>query len=232
MLDNLLDKDIKKGGTQMNSTNQLNLNDFHTVLRERHAVRVYDPSVKIPREELRELIELATSAPSSSNLQPWRFLIIDEPDLKQKLLPITNNQQQVVNSAAIIAVLSDLRSFEQADTIYSQTVKLGVMTEEIKMTNLERIQKHYGDIGPERLHQINLFDAGLVSMQLMLLAKSRGYDTVPMGGYNPELFAEVFEIPETLKPTILIAIGKAAKPANPSPRLSVDDVTYWNSFNK
>ncbi|MGG6314046.1 nitroreductase family protein [Paenibacillus macerans] len=216
----------------MSTLNQVQLNDFYTVLRERHSVRAYDPSVKISREELKEIVELSLSAPSSSNLQPWRFLIIDEPELKQKLLPVANNQQQVVDAAAVIAVLGDLRSYEHAEEIYGQAVQLGAMTEEIKNNFVERLQKGYGGMSPERLHQVNLLDAGLVSMQLMLIAKAKGYDTVPMGGYNAEQFVEVFEVPETLKPIVLIAIGKAAKPAHATPRLSVDQVSYWNSFQK
>lgn len=216
----------------MNTLNQVDLNDFYTVLKERHSVRVYDPSVKIPREELKEIVELSLSAPSSSNLQPWRFLIIDEPELKQKLLPIANNQQQVVDSAAVIAVLGDLRSYERAEEIYAEAVQLGAMTEEVKTSFVERLHKGYGGMGPERLHQINLLDAGLVSMQLMLIAKAKGYDTVPMGGYNAEKFAEAFEVPETLKPILLIAIGKSAKSAHATPRLSVDQVAHWNSFQQ
>ncbi|ETT65684.1 NAD(P)H nitroreductase [Paenibacillus sp. FSL H8-457] len=50
----------------------------------------------------------ATLAPSAANLQPWRFLVIDSPELKQKLLPIASNQQQVVEASAVIAVLGDL----------------------------------------------------------------------------------------------------------------------------
>ncbi|MGG3454196.1 putative NAD(P)H nitroreductase YodC [compost metagenome] len=216
----------------MSTLNQVDLNDFYTVLQERHSVRVYDPSVKISKEELKEIVELSLSAPSSSNLQPWRFLIIDEPEMKQKLLPIANNQQQVVDSAAVIAVLGDLQSYERAEEIYAEAVKLGAMTEEIKTNFVERLHKGYGGMGPERLHQINLLDAGLVSMQLMLIAKAKGYDTVPMGGYNAEKFVEAFEVPETLKPILLIAIGKAAKAAHPTPRLSVDQVVNWNSFQK
>ncbi|MFD1179235.1 nitroreductase family protein [Paenibacillus puldeungensis] len=214
----------------MNIAEKLDLNDFYTVLRERHSVRVYDPTVKISREELREMLELSISAPSSSNLQPWRFMIIDDADLKKKLLPIANNQEQVVDASAVIAVLGDLKSYEQADTIYSKAVEAGVMTEELKNNFVERLHKGYGGMGPERLHQVNLLDAGLISMQLMLIAKARGYDTVPMGGYDAEAFAREFEVPETLKPIMLIAIGKAAKAAHATPRLSVDQITHWNSF--
>ena len=83
---------------------------FLDIIQERRSVRTYDPTVKISREEMTEILELAALAPSSSNLQPWRFLVIDQPELKQKLLPIAYNQQQVVEASAIIAVLGDVES--------------------------------------------------------------------------------------------------------------------------
>lgn len=214
----------------MSHVEELQLQDIYTLMNERHSVRSYDPTIKISREEMTEMLELSATAPSSSNLQPWRFLVIDDADLKQKLLPIANNQQQVIEASAVIAVLGDLRSFEQAEAIYSKSVEGGFMTEEIKQGFVERLQKTYGGLPPERLHLINTFDAGLITMQLMLVAKAKGYDTVPMGGYNAERFAEAFELPETLKPILLLAIGKAAKPAHSTPRLPVEQVTYWNTF--
>lgn len=214
----------------MSITENVKLNDFYTVLKERHSVRAYDPSVKISREEMTEMLELASSAPSSSNLQPWRFLVIDDPSLKEKLLPIANNQQQVVDAAAVVAVLGDLKSYEQADAIYSKAVEVGYMDETTKNSFVERLQSMYGGLKPELLHQVNVLDAGLISMQFMLIAKAKGYDTVPMGGYDAVKFAEAFNLPETLKPILLIAVGKAAKPAHSTVRLPIGQITHWNNI--
>ena len=57
---------------------------FLDVIQERRSVRSYDPTVKISREEMTEILELATLAPSSSNLQPWRFLVIDQAGVETK----------------------------------------------------------------------------------------------------------------------------------------------------
>ncbi|WP_223067293.1 nitroreductase family protein [Paenibacillus caui] len=206
--------------------------DFETVLRERHSVRHYDSSVSISREEIKEMLELSITAPSSSNLQPWRFLIIDKPELKEKLLPIAFNQNQVVEASAIIAVLVDMRSYDKAPEIYNRTAEFGVMNEATRDKMIENSIKMYGGLPQEVLRRINTFDAGLISMQLMLIARSKGYDTVPMGGYNADKFKEAFEVPNPLEPAILIALGKAAEEGHPSSRLTVDEVTYWNSFDK
>ncbi|MNJ35211.1 nitroreductase family protein [Paenibacillus bouchesdurhonensis] len=214
----------------MSSVDKVDLSNIYTVMRERHSVRAYDPLIRIPREELKEIIELATTAPSSSNLQPWRFLIIDNKEIQKQIHPITNNQQHVLEASAIIAVLGDLESLKRADDIYNRTVEAGYLPPEVKEGMMARIQELYGGLTPEQMHRINLFDAGLVSMQLMLAAKAKGYDTVPMGGYNTEKFAEALQLPETLVPTILIAIGKGTKPARQSVRLHVDEIIHWNSL--
>lgn len=216
----------------MSNPQQTVSQDLTTLLHERHSVRHYDPSVKISREELTEMLQLATTAPSSSNMQPWRFLVIDEPELKQKLLPIANNQKQVVEASAVIAVLVDMRSYDKASQIYHSTAELGIMSEAVRDKMIENSIKGYGSLPTEVLRRINSFDAGLISMQLMLIARARGYDTVPMGGYHAEQFKEAFEVPNTFEPALLLAVGKAAEAGHPSSRLPLDEITYWNTFNK
>ncbi|MBM7610756.1 nitroreductase [Lysinibacillus composti] len=203
---------------------------FLDVIQERRSVRTYDPTVKISREEMSEILKLSTLAPSSSNLQPWRFLVIDTPELKEKLLPIANNQQQVVEASAIIAVLGDVKSYEKAEKIYKQAVEAGFMPEETAKSFIERTVEMYSSLPSEVARQIVYTDGGLVSMQLMLVARSKGYDTVPMGGYNKAKFVEAFGISEQYVPVMLIAIGKAAKPGHQTTRLPLEDVVFFNEM--
>ncbi|MBJ6950238.1 nitroreductase family protein, partial [Vibrio cholerae] len=81
--------------------------NFYDVIRERRSVRSYDPSVTISDEEIKELLEEAMLAPSSSNLNPWRFMVITAQDLKEKLHPIALNQPQVLEASAMIVILSE-----------------------------------------------------------------------------------------------------------------------------
>jgi nitroreductase len=69
-------------------------------------------------------------------------------------------------------------------------------------------------------------------MQLMLVARAKGYDTVPMGGYDKEKFKEAFGISDRFVPIMLIALGKAAKPGHPTTRLPIEDVTFFNEMPK
>ncbi|WP_103106123.1 nitroreductase family protein [Brevibacillus reuszeri] len=203
---------------------------FLDVITDRRSVRHYDPSVKISRDEIAEMLKEATLAPSSSNLQPWRFLVIDDQELKEKLLPIAFNQQQVVDASAVIAILGDYEGYKVAETIYSKAVDAGYMNEEVKSTLIQNINSRYSNREREVIKQIALVDGGLVAMQFMLVAKARGYDTVPMGGYNPAKFKEAFNISDRYETIMLIALGKAAQPGHPTVRLNVEDITFWNEM--
>jgi len=204
--------------------------EFKKVIRDRHSVRKYDPSWKISDEEIKDLLGEAILAPSSSNLQPWRFLVITDQELKEKLLPIAHNQQQIVDSSVVIAVLGDVEAYRNAETIYDQALAAGIMPLEVRDMMVKNISNGYPSMGPARLKEVALIDGGLISMQLMLAAKARGYDTVPMGGYNAEAFREMFQIPERYATVMLIAVGKAAVEGRPSVRLPLEDVTFWNGF--
>lgn len=203
---------------------------FADLIEARRSVRHYDASHKIPKDELKAILADAVRAPSSSNMQPWRFLVIEDEALKQKLLPIANNQQQVVDASATIAVLGDLESYKFAEKIYGRMAEAGFMPEDVAKRFAENSVKLYGSLPKEIATKIVATDGGLVSMQLMLAAKARGYDTVPMGGYDAAKFVEAFGISERYVPIMLIAVGKAATPGRPTVRLTVDEVTSWNEF--
>ncbi|MFJ7676910.1 nitroreductase family protein [Peribacillus sp. NPDC046944] len=87
--------------------------------------------------------------------------------------------------------------------------------------------QYRNDASRETRESMANFDAGLVSMQLMLIAKSKGYDTLTMGGYNKQQFIERFDVPERYVPIVLIAKGKAASPSFQTTRLSLDEVAKF-----
>ncbi|MFJ8519622.1 nitroreductase family protein [Lysinibacillus xylanilyticus] len=200
---------------------------INKVMHDRKSVRKYDANYKIPQSELEELLVEATTAPSSSNLQPWRFLAIQDEEVKKDLRLIANNQEQVETASAIIAVLGDTEMYNNAEEVYTKNFELGYMDEATKNMMIENSLKLYPNLPKEILKNIATFDAGLISMQIMLLAKNMGYDIVTMGGFNKEAFAERFELTDNLVPIVLIAIGKAAASAYGSSRLALNDIAKF-----
>ena len=120
--------------------------------------------------------------------------------------------EQVETSSAVIAVLADVEMYKRAEEIYNASFEQGFMPREIADMMIENTVKLYSGLPQETLKNIVNFDAGLISMQIMLLAKELGYDTVPMGGFNKAQFAEKFELPQNEIPVLLIAIGEAENP--------------------
>ncbi|BCG57577.1 nitroreductase family protein [Paenibacillus sp. URB8-2] len=203
---------------------------FSQVIQERHSVRKYDSSRKMSDEEIHDLLNDAVLAPSSSNLQPWRFIVITDQALKEQLLPIAYNQQQVVEASAIIAVLGDLEAYRNVDKIWDSAVEAGHATPEVRNMMVENSWNNYSALSREKQKEIALVDGGLISMQLMLAAKAKGYDTVPMGGYNADQFREMFQIPQRYATVMLIAVGHAAAAGRQTTRLPLEDVVQFNGF--
>jgi len=204
-------------------------NDFTEIMTGRRSIRKYDPSVKISKEEMTEILTEATLAPSSVNMQPWRFLVIDSADGKAKLAPLAKyNQLQVETSAAMIAVFGDLNNFENAEEIYGKAVELGYMPSEVKESQIEKLTAHFSTVSPEVMKNTVLIDGGLVAMQLMLTARAHGYDTCPIGGYEKDKIAEAFGLDkDRYVPVMLISIGKAADSGYKSVRLPIDKIAQW-----
>lgn len=203
------------------------MSHLEQVMKSRKSVRVYDPAYKIEKKEIEEILDIASSAPSSSNLQAWRFIVIQDQDLKKELRAIGNNQAQIEESSAIIAVLGDTEAYENAKDIYAQNVAQGFMDQAIAETYATNTYNSYSKFPKQVLSQIASHDAGLISMQILLLAKERGYDTVVMGGFDKAAFAERFELPENQFPITLIALGKAKAPAFNSSRLPLEKIVKF-----
>ncbi|MFF2287897.1 nitroreductase family protein [Peribacillus butanolivorans] len=198
--------------------------------KERRSVRQYDAEYVMTEEEIREILDIAIQAPSSSNLQPWRFLVIQDKQTQQELLPIAHNQQQIVDASAVIAVLADIEGYKNAERIYGELVNKGIMKNEIKEPYVASIMHNYGNFSAEKALSVAMIDGGLVSMQIMLAAKAKGYDTVPMGGFDENKFVDAFNVPENFKPVMLISIGKGMKAGFEKVRLPLDTLLTWNKY--
>ncbi|WP_210364038.1 nitroreductase family protein [Bacillus sp. REN3] len=198
-----------------------------TVIRERHSVRKYDPDFKISREEIADILKEATLAPSSSNLQPWKFIVIQDQETKKELRGIANNQEQVETSSAVIAVLGDKEMYRNVDKVYRSAFEAGYIDEANMNRIIEGTNKLYPAAPEEARANIASFDAGLISMQLLLIAKARGYDTVTMGGFDKQKFAERFNVDGRYMPIVLIALGKAAAPPFQTTRLPLEEIVEF-----
>lgn len=207
----------------------LKSNDFMQIIKGRRSIRTYDSTYKIPKEELLRIIEDAASAPSSANLQPWRLVIVDSDEGKEKLRPLVKfNTKQNDTSSAMLLVFADFKSYENAEYIFNKAVDEGKMPAEVRDQQLAAIQSHYPTLPKEQINDVIKVDSGLFAMQLMLVARAYGYDTNPIGGFEADQLAEAFALdPERYTPVLILSIGKAAEQGYDSVRLSPEQITFW-----
>ncbi|BBH24767.1 putative NAD(P)H nitroreductase YodC [Paenibacillus baekrokdamisoli] len=197
-------------------------------IKTRHSVRNFKRDVTIPADTLNEILELASAAPSAWNLQHWRFLVIQEQAQKDLVKGIAYGQQQVSDASVVVVVLGDLQANLTGHQIYNQAVDAGELAPEVRDTLLGQIDGAY------KFEQVArdeaLKNAGLASMQLMLAAKAKGYDSVPMGGYDKDRLIEALKIPARYLPVMIIPIGEAASPGRATGRITLEQSVIKESF--
>lgn len=205
-------------------------NELVKVIRERQAIKRFDPSFQFSDREIVDLLEDANRAPSAWNLQHWKFIVFNEPDARQKLLPIANGQQQIVEASAVIAVLGDLEAYRNAEDVYRPAVQNGQLREDAMRNIIEQIEDAYLNV-PSAARDEAIRNASLAAMQLMLAAKARGLDTGPIGGFDTDRFREAFQVPARYVPVLLIVVGKAAAPTRATHRIPIRRKITWNRFS-
>lgn len=208
---------------------QVHNNDFQDIVLNRRSIRNYDPSYEIEHSELLQIIDEAAKAPSSVNLQPWRFVIVESEEAKAKLKPLIRfNTLQNETSSAMILIFGDLKCQEYAQEIYQEAVNRGLMPQEVMEKQLAAIVPMYDSLNKAQMERIVQIDASLVAMQLMLVARSHGYDTNPIGGFNADRLAAAFDLDEErFHPVMILSIGKAMETGYESVRLSAEKITVF-----
>jgi nitroreductase len=198
-------------------------------LTDRRSIRKYDPMVKISREEMDTIIEEASRAPSSMNMQPWRFIVVESIEAKERLRPVLyGNQLQLETSSAMICIFTDLKKYEYAEKIYDKAFNEGLMPADVREKQLRNITNMIPTLKEESVERGGLIDCGLAAMQLMQVAREHGYDTCSIGGFRHDVIARALGLDETrYKPVMILSIGKAAEEGYPSIRLDVADTTTY-----
>lgn len=202
-------------------------NDFNEIMFGRKSIKVYDETVTIDHEEMLEMLNKAITAPSSVNLQPWRFVVVESAAAKTKLRPMVRfNTKQVDTASAVILIFADVQPQEHTEAIYDRAVVEGKMPQEVRDYQVPVIKSMYDALSPATMREVVKMDASLAAMQLMLVARSHGYDTNPMSGFDPEEMVATFDLdPDRYIPVLMVSIGKAKEPGFDSVRIEAEKIT-------
>lgn len=191
-------------------------------IKSRVSIRKY---VQEPmnQDDLREILELTSLAPSAWNAQTWRFAVVQTPEIKEKLQAAAYGQGQITNAPAVIVVYSDM---EDTLATVEETVHPG-MGDEGKAKQRQTFDGVFGQQDVAQRGQWGLSQANIAFGFLMLAARSKGYDTVPMLGFQPQAVKELLGLPEHVQFAGLLPIGKRAEDGFPQHRHTVERVTKF-----
>ena len=188
-------------------------------INSRVSIRKYvqDP---MNQDDLHEILELASRAPSAWNAQTWRFAVVQTSEIREKLQAAAYGQGQITSAPAVIVVYSDM---EDTLATVEETAHPG-MGEEGRTNQRKTFDNAFGGQDVAQRGQWGLTQANIAFGFLMLAARSKGYDTVPMLGFNPQAVKELLGLPEHVQFAGLLPIGKRAEDGFPQHRHTVERV--------
>lgn len=173
--------------------------------------------------DLREIIRLASLAPSAWNAQTWRVAVVQDPAIKEQLREAAYGQAQVTSAPAVLVVYSDM---EDTLATVEETAHPG-MGEAGRTGQRNTFDNAFGAQEVAQRGQWGLTQANIAFGFLMLAARGLGYDTVPMLGFNPEKVKEILGLPQHVQFAGLLPVGKRAEDGFPHHRHSVDRIAKF-----
>jgi len=194
-------------------------------IRTRRAVKVYDPSFQLSREEKDELLQLALLAPSAFNLQHVRFVEVSDPELRAQIREVGWNQAQMTDASMLVVICAQVDSWEKN----VRRVWDGAPGEVQNFMD-GAIDAYYRD-KPQVQRDEAMRSCGLMAQTLMLAARARGLDSCPMDGFDFDAVGKLINLPDNHVIALMVAVGKRA--AEPKPRigkLPFDEVVIRDRF--
>lgn len=191
----------------------------------RRAVKSFDPVHKMTAAEEQKLFELAQQAPSSFNIQHWRFVKVTDPAQRQKLREAAWGQAQVTDASLFLVICADLKAWEKQPERYWQSAP-----DDVRNYLVKAIGDFYR--GREWLARDEAMrSVGLVAQTLMLAAKDMGYDSCPMIGCDIDAVGKLVNLPDDHAIGMLLAIGKGIAPARGKGGfLPLEEIVVENGF--
>ena len=193
---------------------------------QRRSVKQYDAQHKLSTEEETKLLEAAIQAPTSFNIQHWRFVIVRDPEMRLKIRKeFGNDQAQMTDASLLIIMTGDTKAWTKDPGRYWKNAPQEV--NELLVNWMGPFHK-----GREWLQRDEAQRSiGMAMQTLMLAAKSMGYDSCPMIGFDIEKVAELINLPEDHVLGPMVAIGKGTKDPWPKPgQLPLSEVVVENRF--
>lgn len=182
------------------------MNTFRRLVETRRSIRVYLDKT-VPREEIELCIDAARLAPSAENVQPWRFIVVDDPLVREEFC-----------KKAFSGIYSVIKFPRQAPVIIVALAKPDIIAN--KLGTMIQGTQYY------------LLDMGIAGEHIVLQALERGLGSCWIGWFNEKGVRDFFNIPQGYKITYLLTLGYF-DPKNAikyKKRRAISDIISYNEF--
>jgi len=171
-------------------------------IRTRRSVHDYTDE-EVTRDEIRRIIDDIRWSPSSYNLQPWEFVVVDDQEGQEELREAAYGQEHVTDASAVVLVFGNLDRGAYAERVFRDQARKGYSSDERAEELIERME----DEQPEGNEEWAVGSSTIAATTFMYAAWDRGIATCPMGGWEADAVCETVGAPETWYPVLMMTVG-------------------------
>jgi len=187
------------------------MNTIDAIYRRR-SIKHFDVTHKLSKDEETKLFETMIQAPTSFNIQHWRFVILRDADLRAKVRSeYGNDQAQMTDASLLILFTADIKAWQKNPERYWRNAPKDVA---------ELLVNWMGPFheGNEVLQRDEAQRSiGMAMQTLMLAAQEMGYESCPMIGFDSDKVSELIKLPKDHVIGPMVAIGKGTQKPWPKP---------------
>lgn len=198
--------------------------DVITAVQKRRAVKSFDPQHQMSAETRRVLLENAALAPSAYNIQHWRVVDVQDPQLRQAIREVAWGQAQVTDASLLLVLCADLDAWQEEPQRYWAT-----SPQPVQDFLLPKLDEYYRG-KPQVARDEAMRSLGIFGMTVMLLAQDLGYDSCPMDGFDFDAVARLIHLPKNYVIGYMVAVGKGMDNAWERNRLPSSDWLIKDHF--
>ncbi|HAQ08716.1 MAG TPA: NAD(P)H-dependent oxidoreductase [Bacillus bacterium] len=208
--------------------------------QSRHATKEFNPEKKIPEDDFRFILETGRLSPSSFGFEPWRFLVVQSPELREKIKNTAwGASGKLPEASHFVVILARTKLDTKYDSDYLQDHFENVkkLPEEFKAKYLERIEEFQkSDFslleGERPLLDWASKQTYIALANMMTAAAQIGIDSCPIEGFNIKKMENLLAEEGLLEDghfqiSVMCAFGYRAKEPNPKTRRPFDDIVKW-----
>ena len=167
--------------------------NFLKAMDFRHACKVFDDTKKISDEDINFILEVARKSPSSFGMEPWKFLVITNEDLKAKLKPVCWNQVQITSCSHLVVVLAAIESVKLESGIPEKRFLRRDMPQEQLDFYIDLYSKHLKHTlsSDENIYAWTSKQTYIAAGNMMTAAATIGVDSCPIEGFEKGKVEEI-----------------------------------------